>query len=120
MFSNLSFNSISLAMVTPSLVTVGLPILSRTTFLPFGPSVTLTVLATLSTPRSKACRACSSNMICLDVILIPPYLGHDVFELNQQVFLSLNLQLFAAIAPVNYAVAFLQRQLFSIFERAHG
>ena len=54
MFSTASSSSISLAMVTPSLVISGAPkdLLSRT-FLPFGPSVILTVSASLSTP---ACR----------------------------------------------------------------
>lgn len=46
MFSNGSASSISFAMVTPSLVMSGAPKdLSRTTFLPFGPNVTLTVSA---------------------------------------------------------------------------
>ena len=46
MFSNASSSSISFAMVTPSLVIRGAPKdLSRTTFLPFGPNVTLTVSA---------------------------------------------------------------------------
>ena len=52
MFSNGSSSSISLAMVTPSFVTVGAPnFLSRTTFLPFGPRVTLTAVDIFSTPR---------------------------------------------------------------------
>ena len=46
MFSNASSNSISFAMVTPSFVIKGAPKdLSRTTFLPLGPKVTLTVSA---------------------------------------------------------------------------
>ena len=53
MFSNLSFSSISLATDTPSLVTVGAPKLrSSTTLRPFGPSVTLTALARMLTPRT--------------------------------------------------------------------
>ena len=45
-FSNPSSNSISFAIVTPSFVISGAPKdLSRTTFLPFGPSVTFTVSA---------------------------------------------------------------------------
>ena len=52
MFSNGSSSSISLAMVTPSLVTVGAPnFLSRTTLRPFGPRVTLTAVDIFSTPR---------------------------------------------------------------------
>ena len=53
MFSNLSASSISLATVTPSLVMRGAPkLLSSTTLRPFGPSVTLTASARMSTPRS--------------------------------------------------------------------
>ena len=51
MFSNLSSNSISFATDTPSFVIVGAPKdLSKTTFLPLGPSVTLTALANVLTP----------------------------------------------------------------------
>src|ERR1700712_3923747 len=50
-------------MVTPSLVMIGGPNdLLSTTLRPFGPSVTLTVLASLSTPRSSARRASSSKL----------------------------------------------------------
>ena len=50
-FSNLSLSSISFATETPSFVTRGAPKdLSRITFLPLGPSVTLTALAKASTP----------------------------------------------------------------------
>ena len=53
MFSNLSSSSISLATVTPSLVTRGAPNdLSRTTVRPLGPRVTFTASARMSTPRS--------------------------------------------------------------------
>ena len=53
MFSNLSFNSTSLATETPSFVTVGAPKdLSKTTFLPLGPKVTLTASAKIFTPSS--------------------------------------------------------------------
>jgi hypothetical protein len=46
MFSNLPSSSISLATVTPSLVTRGEPKdFSRTTLLPLGPRVTFTALA---------------------------------------------------------------------------
>src|SRR6476660_7716430 len=57
-FSNLSSSSISLATVTPSLVMRGAPkLFSITTLRPFGPSVTFTALASVSTPRSKRSRA---------------------------------------------------------------
>ena len=61
MFSNLSASSISLATVTPSLVTLGAPqLFSSTTFRPRGPRVTLTTLASLSTPcRIRSCATLS-------------------------------------------------------------
>ena len=66
MFSNLSSSSISLATVTPSLVTVGAPQdFSMTTLRPRGPSVTLTASASVLTPaRMRRARA-SSNRISL-------------------------------------------------------
>src|SRR3954447_18302397 len=58
MFLNWSLSSISRAIVTPSLVIVGAPVSrSRTTLRPFGPSVTLTVLASSSTPACSSRRA---------------------------------------------------------------
>ena len=65
-FSNGSSNSISFAIVTPSFVISGAPnFLSNTTFLPFGPSVTLTVFANALTPLSKAFLASSPYIISL-------------------------------------------------------
>ena len=62
MFSTVSLSSISRAIVTPSLVIVGAPnFLSRTTLRPFGPSVTLTAFASVSTPAKRARRASSLN-----------------------------------------------------------
>ncbi len=58
MFSNLSSSSISLATVTPSLVTVGEPqLFSRITLRPFGPSVTRTASASAFTPFRSLTRA---------------------------------------------------------------
>src|SRR6516165_4696833 len=58
MFSNLSSSSISLATVTPSLVTVGAPkLFSSTTLRPLGPSVTITASARTLTPRRIFSRA---------------------------------------------------------------
>src|SRR6187401_1916428 len=73
MFSNLSSSSISLATVTPSLVVRGAPKdLSRMTLRPFGPSVILTALARMSTPRSMRSRASAENLTSLaDMILAP-------------------------------------------------
>ena len=68
MFSKASSSSISFAMVTPSLVMSGAPnFLSRTTFLPFGPSVILTVSASLSIPACRALRASSPYLISLAI-----------------------------------------------------
>ena len=58
MFSNLFSSSISLATVTPSLVTVGDPKdFSITTLRPLGPSVTATASERTRTPRRIASRA---------------------------------------------------------------
>src|SRR6201994_4780411 len=66
MFSNLSSSSISLATVTPSLVMRGAPNdLSSTTLRPFGPSVTLTALLRMSTPRRMRSRASTPNLTSL-------------------------------------------------------
>src|SRR5246127_555650 len=73
MFSNLSSSSISLATVTPSLVMRGAPNdLSSTTLRPFGPRVTFTALARMSTPRSMRSRASTPNLTSLaDIIGFP-------------------------------------------------
>src|SRR5688572_25695916 len=69
MFSTASSSSISLATVTPSLVTVGEPnFLSRTTFRPFGPSVTLTASASWSMPRLSPERAEALNFSSLAIV----------------------------------------------------
>ena len=70
MFSNVSSNSISFATVTPSLVMEGPPnCLSITTFLPFGPNVTLTALASASTPFFRASLASVSNVIFFAIFI---------------------------------------------------
>jgi hypothetical protein len=58
-FSNLSWSEISFAIVTPSFVTTGFISLSIATYLPLGPSVILTVSATLLTPARSDRRASS-------------------------------------------------------------
>src|ERR1700722_15411179 len=66
MFSNLSSSSISLATATPSLVMRGAPYdLSRITLRPLGPSVTLTALLRISTPRNILSRASLENLTSL-------------------------------------------------------
>jgi len=73
-FSNSSSNSISFAIVTPSLVIRGEPnFLSKTTFLPLGPRVILTASASWSTPLFKAVRASCPYNICFAIFFIPPY-----------------------------------------------
>ena len=73
MFSNLSSSSISLATVTPSLVMRGAPQdLSRMTLRPWGPSVTLTALLRISTPRAMRSRASLENRTSLaDMVFFP-------------------------------------------------
>ena len=72
-FSYGSSSSTSRAMVTPSLVMVGAPnFLSMTTLRPLGPIVTLTVSASLLTPRSRARRASSSNFRIFAMELFSP------------------------------------------------
>src|SRR5215210_8034420 len=70
MFSNLSWSSISLATVTPSLVIRGAPkLLSSTTLRPFGPSVTFTASERMSTPRSIRSRAFAPNLTSFAAML---------------------------------------------------
>src|SRR5215468_8239019 len=72
-FSNLSSSSISFATATPSLVMRGAPNdLSRTTLRPLGPSVTLTALLRMSTPRSMRSRASTPNLTSLAGIVVLP------------------------------------------------
>src|ERR1700743_2254869 len=60
MFSNWFFRWISRAIVTPSLVTTGVPVIfSRMTLRPLGPSVDFTASASWSTPASSRLRASS-------------------------------------------------------------
>src|ERR687895_1017257 len=102
MFSNLSSNSTSLATVTPSLVTLGAPKdLSNTTFLPLGPSVTVTASASILTPLSIASRASRLNLTVLAAIKLPPssfkklflYDSQDVFLAHDQMLLAVYVDL---------------------------
>src|SRR5215217_2745687 len=110
--SNTSSISISRAIVTPSFVIVGAPnFLSRTTYRPLGPSVTLTALATASTPASRALRASASYLssLCAMRSVLPWRLGLDLGEhvglaQNQQV-LAVDLDLGAAVLAVEDLVA---------------
>src|SRR5574342_53657 len=103
MFSSGSFNSISLATVTPSFVMVGDPyFLSITTLRPLGPSVTLTAFASWLMPRSTACRELSPYTICLaiDVSLLLRFLrvaaaddAEDVLFSHDEIVLTIERDL---------------------------
>ena len=68
-FWNASSSSISLATVTPSFVMCGAPnFFAIITFLPLGPSVTFTALASSSTPFLSMSRASMSNFISFAMI----------------------------------------------------
>ncbi|MCY1519762.1 hypothetical protein D9M68_545230 [compost metagenome] len=68
MFSIGSFKSISLATETPSLVMVGEPnFLSIITFRPFGPKVTFTAFARISTPLLRASLASTLYFTCFAI-----------------------------------------------------
>src|SRR3954454_12159977 len=115
-FSKTSSTSISRAIVTPSLVIVGAPnFLSSTTYRPFGPSVTLTASARMSTPRWSERRASSLNFSSLCAIrLLRLYLGlglgrghlcQDVGLAQDQVLLAAHLDLGAAVLRKDHLVA---------------
>src|SRR5438046_1593881 len=73
MFSNLFSSSISLATVTPSLVTRGAPNdLSSTTLRPLGPRVTRTASARISIPCSIFSRASTENFTSLALMFVAP------------------------------------------------
>ena len=68
-FSNLSSSSISFATDTPSFVVRGAPNdLSKTTLRPFGPSVTLTASARMSTPAIIFSRASEPNLTSFAIV----------------------------------------------------
>src|ERR1700693_1229718 len=128
MFSNLSSSSISLATVTPSLVMRGAPNdLASTTLRPLGPSVTLTALLRMSTPRSILSRASTPNLTSLlammcslkcwgirrlsGLLLGGGKIGenaHDVALLHDQQLLAIELDLGARPLAEQHAVADLE------------
>src|SRR5262245_24173678 len=111
MFSNRSASSISLATVTPSLVTVGAPHdFSITTLRPRGPSVTLTALARVSTPDWMRARAFSSKMMSLAAIrVVLPLLEHaeDLVLAQDEVIDAVHLDLGAGVLAEEDLVALL-------------
>src|SRR2546430_10424817 len=126
MFSQGSLSSISLATATPSLVMVGLPnFLSRTTFRPFGPRVTLTAWAMTLTPRRSDARASSLNRSFLAMNrsfqVVQPidggrgnHLGaenaEDVLFLHDQVLLAVQRDLASGVLAEQHAIAGLDIQ----------
>src|SRR6266851_3619855 len=112
MFSIGSSSSISLATVTPSLVTVGLPnFLSMTTLRPLGPSVTFTASASWSTPRLSRARASVLNSSCFAgiayVLRRSAELRVDVGLLDHQDLLAVDLERLAAVLRVEHPIAHL-------------
>src|SRR5947199_105458 len=127
MFSNLSASSISLATVTPSLVTVGAPQdFSITTFRPRGPRVTVTASARTLMPRSTFARASSPNRTSFAAIAFLLRLddAEDVLLTEDQVLLAVELDLAAGVLAEQHTIAFLDvgRQHLPVFApaRAHG
>src|SRR5690242_9212037 len=100
MFWNLSSSSISLATVTPSLVTVGAPQdFSITTLRPRGPSVTLTALASVLRPCAICARALASNKISLAAISLSLLLddAEDVVLAQDDVLFAVDLHFRARV-----------------------
>src|SRR5262245_43553525 len=108
-FSKWSSRSISLATVTPSLVTVGEPqLFSIRTLRPRGPRVTRTALASLLTPASIRSRTSSWYRICLAAIarLLLEH-GEDVVLADDQVVVPFELDLGARVLAEQDPVALL-------------
>src|SRR4029079_12105427 len=102
MFSKGSSSSTSRAIDTPSLVMVGAPnFFSRTTLRPRGPSVTLTELASLLTPASRARRASSSNFRSFAMTaLLLLHDGKDVATVEDEQIVAIDGDLGAAVLRV--------------------
>src|SRR5690242_10224419 len=137
-----SSSSISLATLTPSLVTVGEPhFLSSTTLRPRGPSVTFTAFARISTPFMISARACSLNRSILAAIGPPNGFrrrggrarrsgslaglaqhAEDLFLAQDHVLGAVDLDLGAAVLSDQDAVALLHfgRDALAVFGQAAG
>src|SRR5690606_4959396 len=139
MFSRASSNSISLATVTPSLVTWGAPKdLLMITFLPLGPKVTFTASANLSTPRFRPSRASISNLMsfaifCLIYLITvmskipvgsPSVSGLDdcqnIALPHHQVVGTVEFEFGAGILSIKDGVPDLDGDLFVLGSGAHG
>src|SRR5262245_6284379 len=79
--------------------------LPTTTCRPFGPSVTLTELASLLTPASRARRASSSNFMILATALLLVHHGEDVAAAQDEQVLAIDRDLGAAVLRVDDRVA---------------
>src|SRR5579884_1723065 len=89
MLASLSSSSISLATVTPSLVTVGEPqLFSMMTFRPRGPSVTFTVLARMFSPLAMLCRALCEKTISLAAMTLFSRSAKQLFHDREDVVLA--------------------------------
>src|SRR6266404_7618133 len=118
MLASLSSSSISLATVTPSLVTVGEPQdFSMMTLRPRGPSVTLTVLASMLRPWAMLCRADCAKTISLAAMTFSPFPSslfdhrEDVVLAQNQVLRAVDLDLVAGVLAEQDLVAGLDLQL---------
>src|SRR5437899_8157445 len=118
MFSHASSSSISLATVTPSLVTVGDPnFLSSTTLRPLGPSVALTARLNFSTPLRRDWRASSSKINCfagINQMIVDGFNscelfddGENVITVEDLVFLAVQFDFSAAIFADQHTVTLL-------------
>src|SRR5207249_6372041 len=118
MFSQADSSSMSLATVTPSLVTVGDPnFLSSTTLRPLGPSVALTARLNFSTPLRRDWRASSSKINCfpgINQMIVDGFNscelfddGENVITVEDLVFLAVQFDFSAAIFADQHAVALL-------------
>src|SRR5215831_1114918 len=130
MFSNLFSSSISLATVTPSLVTVGAPHdFSITTLRPRGPSVIRTALASRLSPLAISPRAPEEKISSLAAIVLSFWIcvrfprrgrstgerrlefvgsvehGEEVVLAHDQVLFAVDLDLGAAVLAEQHAVA---------------
>src|SRR4051812_45081619 len=118
MFWNLFSSSISLATVTPSLVTVGAPHdFSITTLRPRGPSVTLTALASMLRPLAISPRAPDEKISSLAAMVLSFWIyvrgwwrgsvehREEVVLAHDQVLFAVDLDLGAAVLAEQHAVA---------------
>src|SRR4030042_5431253 len=119
-FLNGSGSSISLLTVTPSLVTFGEPqLLCRMTFLPVGPSVTLTASASCDNPSLRCARAVLSNINSFAIFYYSLLLSSSLLLNNPQYvaftqnhdFFAINFYFTAYVFRVDDLIIFLHVHL---------